>query len=253
MPEKRCDICGAYELLPYTCSYCGGTFCSEHRLPERHACPGLGLVRQRRAAGRAAPTPRGSPIARPVPALPLQGFYAYGILGLTILVFILQVLIPGLTGLLILDASTIIERPWGAVTSIFLHSGISHLFFNMLALFFFGPVLERRVGSGRFLGLYLGSGIIAGLAQVLVFPGSAVLGASGAIFGVLGTLAILTPDLIVYLYFVPLRMAYAVVLFAALDLYPVLLNTADGIGHIAHLSGLAIGLAAGLYYRQKRI
>jgi hypothetical protein len=60
-------------------------------------------------------------------------------------------------------------------------------------------LLERRIGSGRFLALYFGTGIIAGLAQVFVFPGSAVLGASGAIFGVLGALTVLMPDLIVYL------------------------------------------------------
>jgi len=81
------------------------------------------------------------------------------------------VVFPGVTDELILSSSTMFSHPWGAFTSIFLHSGFTHLFLNMLALFFFGPLLERRIGSGRFLALYFGSGILAGLAQILVFPG----------------------------------------------------------------------------------
>lgn len=183
--------------------------------------------------------------------LPYSGYYAYAIIAITVIIYVIQVLFPGLTDLFILSSSTLLTHPWGVVTSIFLHSGLMHLFFNMLALFFFGPLLERRVGSGRFLGIYFGTGIIAGLAQVFVFPGSAVLGASGAIFGVLGVLTVLMPDLQVILYFVPLKMVYVTILFAVLDLFPVLTGTSDGVAHIAHLTGLAVGLAAGFYYRQK--
>ncbi len=108
------------------------------------------------------------------------------------------------------------------MTSIFLHASIMHMFFNMLALFFFGPTLERRIGSTNFLMLYFGSGILAGLAQIFMFPLYPVIGASGAIFGVLGALTILMPDMTVYLYFVPLKMKYVTILFAILDLYPIL-------------------------------
>jgi len=59
------------------------------------------------------------------------------------------------------------------------------------------------------------------------------------------------PDLVVILLFVPLKILYVAVLFAALDLFPVLTGTPDGIAHIAHLSGLAVGLAAGFWYREK--
>ncbi|HTY91272.1 MAG TPA: rhomboid family intramembrane serine protease [Methanocella sp.] len=251
MPDNRCDICGAYELLPFKCKYCGGTFCGAHRLPESHNCSGLQMLRERRPIESKAPVRRKSVLKASVFSLPYSGFYAYAIIAITVIVYVLQLLFPKLTDVFILSASTLLSHPWSVVTSIFLHASLMHLFFNMLALFFFGPLLERRIGSGRFLGIYFGTGIVAGLAQVLVFPGSAVLGASGAIFGVLGVLTVLMPDLKVILYFVPLKMVYVTILFAVLDLYPVLTGTSDGVAHIAHLTGLAFGLAAGFYYREK--
>ncbi len=251
MPENRCDVCGAYELLPFKCKFCGGTFCAAHRLPENHHCPGLRMLKQRPVGEARAPGKRRSPIKMPSFSLPYSGYYAYMIIGICVIAYILQFIFPWFTGLFLLSAPNLLSRPWGLVTSMFLHGSITHLFFNMLALFFFGPLLERRIGSKSFLLVFFGSGILAGLAQVMVFPNSAVLGASGAIFGVLGTLTVLMPDLVIFLYFVPLKMGYATALFAILDLFPVLTGTPDGIAHVAHLAGLAIGLAAGFWYRQK--
>ena len=81
------------------------------------------------------------------------------------------------------------------VTSQFLHGGIAHLGFNMLYLWIFGDNVEDRLGPARFLALYLGSGIAAGLTQFAVQPSSAVpmIGASGAIAGVLGAYFLLFP------------------------------------------------------------
>jgi membrane associated rhomboid family serine protease len=251
MPENRCDICGAFELLPFKCKYCGGTYCGAHRLPENHQCAGLKVLKQRARQEARPAVKRKAGIKLPAMRLAYSGNYAYIIIGITVLIFILQFLFPWLTGIFTLSMGTLLTRPWGLVTSIFLHGSLTHLFFNMLALFFFGPLLERRIGSGRFLALYFGSGILAGLAQVIVFPASAVLGASGAIFGVLGALTVLSPNMIIYLYFVPLKMVYATILFAALDLFPMITGTPDGIAHIAHLAGLAIGLTAGFWYREK--
>jgi membrane associated rhomboid family serine protease len=191
-------------------------------------------------------------IKMPAIKLAYSGYYAYIIIGITIVIFIFQWLLgPRFTDLFTLSMGTLFSRPWGLVTSMFLHGGLTHLFFNMLALFFFGPLLERRIGTKSFLAVYFGSGILAGLVQITVFPASAVLGASGAIFGVLGALTVLMPDLVIFLYFVPLKMVYATILFAILDLFPMLTGTPDGIAHAAHLAGLAIGLAAGFWYRQK--
>ncbi len=252
MPENKCDVCGAYELLPFKCKYCGGTFCAAHRLPENHQCPGLRMLKQRPYGEAKAGGKRRTLVKMPAFKLPYSGYYAYIIIGITIVIFILQWLLgPWFTDLFALSMGTLFSRPWGLVTSMFLHGGLTHLFFNMLALFFFGPLLERRIGTKSFLAVYFGSGILAGLVQVTVFPASAVLGASGAIFGVLGALTVLMPDLVIFLYFVPLKMVYATILFAILDLFPMLTGTPDGIAHAAHLTGLAIGLAAGFWYRQK--
>ncbi len=251
MPENRCDTCGAYDLLPFKCKYCGGTYCAVHRLPESHQCSGLIKLKQRPFIEQKALPNKRKSVFKAL-KLPFSGYYSYIIIGITVLIFLLQsALNPWLTNYFQLSMGTLPTQPWGLVTSIFLHASILHLFFNMLALFFFGPTLERRIGSTNFLMLYLGSGVLAGLAQIIMFPHYPVIGASGAIFGVLGALTVLMPDMTVYLYIVPLKMKYVTILFAILDLYPILTGSGDGIAHIAHLTGLAIGLAAGYWYREK--
>ena len=131
----------------------------------------------------------------------------------------------------------------------FVHAGFDHLFWNMLFLFFFGTELERRVGEGKFLGIYFLSGIVAATGQMLVSGGTLV-GASGALYGVLGCLAIIAPEIRVFLFFViPMTIRWAVVLFAVIDF--LISGTGDNIAHVAHLSGLALGLIIG-YVMKKR-
>ncbi|MCD1294262.1 rhomboid family intramembrane serine protease [Methanocella sp. CWC-04] len=257
MPENRCDYCGTYELLPFKCRYCGGTYCSAHRLPEYHECPGLVRLKngtwfdpQAQKRRPAQPVKRGRSKI-PSVKLPYEGYYAYGIILFTVLVFILQMILGGwFTSFFSLGGGeNLLLRPWGLITHIFLHGNFTHIFFNMLVLFFFGPLLERRIGTGNFLLVFFASGILAGLAQVMIFPGTSVIGASGAIFGVMGSLAVLMPDLVIYLYFIPMKIVYAVIIFALIDL--VFLPTGDGIAHAAHLAGLGAGLLFGYYYKKK--
>jgi hypothetical protein len=85
--------------------------------------------------------------------------------------------------------------------------------------------------------------------QVLLFPGG-VIGASAAIFGVMGALTVLMPDLRVYLYFVPMKILYATLLFAALDV--LFLGSGDTVAHGAHLVGLAVGLLYGYLLRKSK-
>jgi membrane associated rhomboid family serine protease len=106
---------------------------------------------------------------------------------------------------------------WTFLTSIFMHAGFFHLFVNMLSLVFVGPLIERIVGKRRYILFYLLSGIFAGLFFVLmslIFVGdfeAYAVGASGALFGLIGLLMVLTPNLPVYLMFVPIpiKMKYA--------------------------------------------
>lgn len=144
--------------------------------------------------------------------------------------------------------------PWMFVTSIFLHGGFYHLFFNMLMLFMFGVTLERMIGSGRFLFLFIAAGIAGNIGYVLFCMATGTdawaVGASGAIYGVFACLAILAPDITVYLFFfIPLRIAYALILYAVIDI--AFLNSNDSIAHAAHLAGLAVGLLYAAYLRRK--
>jgi membrane associated rhomboid family serine protease len=75
---------------------------------------------------------------------------------------------------------------WRLMTAAFLHYGPFHLLLNMLGLYWFGSLLERRIGAGRFLLLYLVSGLAGSAGALVVSPNSATVGASGAIFGILG-------------------------------------------------------------------
>jgi membrane associated rhomboid family serine protease len=141
-------------------------------------------------------------------------------------------------------------EPWTFVTSIFLHADFLHLFFNLFALFFFGIYLERIIGSGSFAALFIVSGIVGNLGYLLTSsnPYTPAIGASGAIYGVIGTLAVIAPSLLVYIYgFIPVPMALAAVIWALIDVAG--LFTPTGIAHGAHLGGMAVGLIYGAYLR----
>lgn len=136
----------------------------------------------------------------------------------------------------------LLARPWTLVTSMFAHGGLEHLIFNMFALFMFGSVLENKLGSNKFLFLYLVAGILGSIGFMLLNdPRQAVLGASGAIFGIFGALVLLAPNMRVYIYLIPVPMWVAGILYAGIELFA--LGSVDNIAHSAHLLGLVAGLA----------
>src|SRR5262249_20288600 len=98
-------------------------------------------------------------------------------------VFLVTMTSPRLADALVLYPPEILAGPWTIVTYMFLHAGLGHIFWNMLALFFFGPRLEDRLGSTQFAILYLVSGITGGLLSCLFPAGGYIVGASGAVFG----------------------------------------------------------------------
>jgi membrane associated rhomboid family serine protease len=172
------------------------------------------------------------------------------ILGLCVIVSLLSLIAPGFVySYLALNPAYVFQRPWTLVTHMFVHANFDHLFWNMLFLFFFGVELERRVGEVRFIEIYLLSGLAAAFGQMFVSTGT-LLGASGALFGVLGCLAIIAPDIRILLFFIiPLRIQYAVVLFALIDF--MMMGSGDNIAHAAHLTGLIVGLAFGYMMRNQ--
>ena len=128
-----------------------------------------------------------------------QKFYSLYLSIIMIGIFILQNLpgIPGFTDLFLLNQDALTNfQIWRYVTAIFLHGSITHLAFNLFALFFFGLVLEKTVGTKNFMITFFTTGIIANIISVNFYNSS--LGASGAIYGVIGAAAILRPMMMVF-------------------------------------------------------
>jgi len=138
-----------------------------------------------------------------------------------------------------------LTRPWTIVTYMFVHGGFMHVFMNMLALFFFGPPLEQKWGSRFFLRFYLVTGLGAAAFSVLLYSltgPTIMVGASGAIFGILVAFALNWPDAKIFLYFVfPVPAKWFVAALGAFTLLSTVQGSADGVAHWAHLGGLVTG------------
>lgn len=148
---------------------------------------------------------------------------------------------PALLQSLAFIPSQWLARPWTVVTYMFVHApGLSHVLFNMLALFMFGPPLERRLGGTRFLGLYFTGGI-AGALFSLGTQG-AIIGASGATFAVSLGFARYWPDSIILIWgIIPVRAWVMVTLMTLLALFGAGGFGQQGVAHLAHLGGFAGG------------
>ena len=133
---------------------------------------------------------------------------------------------------------------WQFVTYMFLHGGVFHIFFNMLTLFMFGNDLERYWGTPRFLNYYFVTGIGAGICSWLVAMNSTaiVIGASGAVYGLLLAYGMLYPNRIVYLNFLlPIKIKWLVIIMGAFAFFSSITGSEPGVASIAHLGGMVVG------------
>lgn len=147
-------------------------------------------------------------------------------------------------------------------TSMFIHGGFLHLFGNMFIFFFIGMAFEQRVGWKNFLGIYLLAGVCGTLTHSLVNLGSAtvLIGASGAIFGIMGAFAfsyprdeVVMPVPIGIMLIMRIKVIYAVILFAAFETIIVYIGVEDTTAHFAHLGGLIGGfILAALLLRKRK-
>ena len=150
-------------------------------------------------------------------------------------------------------------EPWQVISHMFMHGGVGHLFFNMFALVVFGSALERVWGSKRFLQFYL----LCGIGAFLIFeatvgyslykligqvsiehPTGLVIGASGAVYGLLLGFGMLFPNTELMLLFppIPIKAKYFVILYGLLELSMAMSNNqGDNVAHVAHLGGMVIG------------
>jgi membrane associated rhomboid family serine protease len=142
------------------------------------------------------------------------------------------------------------SQPWGLVTYLFVHSGLIHLATNMAGLYLFGTAVENRMGSRSFLLYYLYCGVAAalfslGLSYLINQP--PMVGASGAIFGVMVAFAMFWPDVEIFVFPipVPIKARTLVIVLALFDLVMARLGW-DNIAHEAHIGGM---LAGYLFFR----
>jgi membrane associated rhomboid family serine protease len=192
--------------------------------------------------------------------------YSFGPGGLTtaikaliianVVMFVLSMFVQSITEYLGLMPAAIFQqfRIWQPFTYMFLHGTLSHILFNMLALWMFGTELERMWGTPAFLRYYFATGVAAGLTTILVsmLPFamtarlfySVTIGASGAIYGLLLAYGVTFPTRPIYIYFLfPIQAKYFVMIMGGIALLSAMGDTGGGIAHITHLGGLVAGYA----------
>jgi len=181
-------------------------------------------------------------------------FYAFKLTGITALVFAFQVIFSGFTDLFVLNSSAFSGEVWRFLTAIFLHGGIGHLLYNGFALVLFGSMLESIIGGRKFLTVFFVTGVLSNIFSGNFYSSS--LGASGAIFGIIGTLILIRPLLPVWAFGLPMPILFAGLLWGFGDIigaYGFFVgNPIDNTGNLAHLSGMFFGFVLGALYKKKR-
>ena len=173
-------------------------------------------------------------------------FYALKLSAIMFFIFLLQFVFSDFTSLFLLNQNSFSEL-WRFVTAIFLHGGFPHLLYNLFALALFGSILEKYIGSKKFLFVFFVTGIFANLISINYYDSS--LGASGAIFGIIGALVLIRPMLVVWAFGLPMPMFLAGALWAVGDVIGIFVPS--NVANVAHLSGMFFGLVFGLIYRER--
>jgi membrane associated rhomboid family serine protease len=156
-------------------------------------------------------------------------------------VYFMQSQLPDLANALAFVPALALLRPWTAITYMFLHASFSHIAFNMLGLYFFGPQVEDRLGGARFLTLYFVSGL-SGAATSMVFSQAGLVGASAGVFGVQLAFAYFWPRAKLLIWgIVPVEARTLIVIMTIVSLVGGAGIWMRGIGHFAHLGGFLGG------------
>jgi membrane associated rhomboid family serine protease len=152
------------------------------------------------------------------------------------IIFILELLLP--LNSLVIDPDNL--HAYQFITYMFLHASVAHIFFNMFALFLFGPEIENWLGSEKFLKIYLISGVISGISHIL-FIDEPVVGASGSVWSIMVMYALLKPNQIFNLYFIiPVRIKILVSIMFLFEIYAAIFSN-DSTSHFGHIGGALAG------------
>ena len=182
---------------------------------------------------------------------PFKYTYKNAVLAIAVInvaVFIFTSLFRNLTAYLGLVPFLVVDKQayWQFFTYQFVHGGFFHLGINMLTLFFFGVPIERKIGTKEFILYYLLVGTIDGLLSFLVYAATGfyyinIVGASGAIFGVLLLYAVIYPNSVIYLWAViPIPAPLLIVGYGVIELIS-MFSANDDIAHLTHFIGLLAG------------
>ena len=191
----------------------------------------------------------------------------YALIFANFIVFVISAIFPVVTYDLgfrpIYLSPELIPQLYTLFTSMFIHGGFLHIIGNMLVFFFVGMAFEQRIGWKKFLTIYLLTGVCGALTHSLLNLGSGILliGASGAIFGIMGAFAFSYPrdevvmpiPLGIIMVFRRIKVVYAVLIFAVMETVIVMLDVKDTTAHFAHIGGLVSGvILAAIIIRKKR-
>lgn len=141
------------------------------------------------------------------------------------------------------------QQPWTILTAIFVHAGFEHIIFNMISLYFLGSFFLQAAGERSFFTVFFLGGLAGNALYLLLAPPNVVgIGASGAIFAIGGALAVLTPNVRVYIFFIPIAMPLwvSIIIFLALSFL------FAGIAWQAHLGGVLAGALMGYFLKRRR-
>lgn len=229
------------------CQRCGRTICPECQIqaPVGVQCPEC--VGEARASAKASQrlhrdrqrAEQGGPVKRFVARwLGLPSPMTVGIIALTALVGLGQLVSQQTTFWLLFQDQLAVTQPWRLVTVVLVHGGLLHFVFNMLCLYMLGPGLEQRIGKGAFLVSYLATAAAGCVAVAFLAPGTPLVGASGGIFGFFG-MYIGLQRMLGGRYNPQVLVIVGVNLLIGLFL--------SGVSWQAHVGGLVIGLAIGFW------
>jgi membrane associated rhomboid family serine protease len=224
------------------CQRCGRTICPQCQTQAAVGVHCPECVKEARGSQPRA-TSGLARVLRPGNTTPIV---TWSIIALCVIVWLLQIL-PGspVTQALIYYPPFTYTQPWRMITSVFAHSpsSILHILFNMFSLFVVGPLVETMLGRARYLALFLITGFAGSVAVLLLAPGTPVLGASGAIFGLLGAFFVISRKLGGN----STQLLIIIVLNLAIGFLP-----GTNVAWQAHLGGVIVGAALGLIYLATR-
>lgn len=197
--------------------------------------------------------------------MPLTGIVKHLII-INVVVFVARFLLPPawMQWLPCYSPATGMFQPFQIITYMFTHADVTHILFNMLSLYFLGPIVEMTLGHKRFFGLYMISGLAGLAAHFLVHylpilmgqnvppPQFIVLGASGAVFGVTIAFATLYPDRQLMLLFppIPVKAWVMALVLVGIGLYSGISGTGGNVAHFAHLGGALAGFLLALHWKR---